>query len=70
MSTVDIRPFEDADAEAVARLSTTVQWPSLTDPDVVRRCARRPARRRTSPARTARWWAGPRRSGTGCSSPT
>ena len=36
MSTVDIRPFEDADAEGVARLATTVQWPSLTDPDVVR----------------------------------
>lgn len=37
MSTVDIRPFEDHDAAAIARLSTTVQWPSLTDPDVVRR---------------------------------
>jgi ribosomal protein S18 acetylase RimI-like enzyme len=42
MSTVDIRPFEDADAEAVARLSTTVQWPSLTDPDVVRRVCTAP----------------------------
>ncbi len=35
-STVDIRPFEDGDAEGVAWLSTIVQWPSLTDPDVVR----------------------------------
>lgn len=40
MGTIDVRPFESADAEAIARLSTTVQWPSLTDPDVVRRvCA-------------------------------
>jgi len=37
VSTVDIRPFEDGDAAGIARLSTTVQWPSLTDPDVVRR---------------------------------
>ena len=37
---MDIRPFEDRDADAIARLSTIVQWPSLTDPDVVRRvCA-------------------------------
>ena len=35
-STVDIRPFEDGDAEGVARLSTIVEWPSLTDPEVVR----------------------------------
>lgn len=37
MATVDIRPFEDRDAEAIARLSTIVQWPSLTDAEVVRR---------------------------------
>lgn len=42
MSTVDIRPFEDDDASAVAQLSTTVQWPSLTDPDVVRRVCTAP----------------------------
>ena len=42
MSTVDIRPFEDHDAPAVARLSTTVQWPSLTDADVVRRVCTAP----------------------------
>ena len=33
----DIRPFEPDDAEAVARLATIVQWPSLSDPGVVRR---------------------------------
>jgi ribosomal protein S18 acetylase RimI-like enzyme len=42
MSTVDIRPFEDHDAPAIARLSTTVQWPSLTDADVVRRVCTAP----------------------------
>ena len=42
MGAVDIRPFEDADAEGIARLSTTVQWPSLTDPDVVRRVCTAP----------------------------
>ena len=42
MSTVDIRPFEDDDAVGIARLSTTVQWPSLTDPDVVRRVCTAP----------------------------
>jgi ribosomal protein S18 acetylase RimI-like enzyme len=35
MGTVDIRPFEDVDAEPISRLSRTVQWPSLTDPAVV-----------------------------------
>lgn len=35
-STVDIRPFEDGDAEGIARLSTIVEWPSLKDPEVVR----------------------------------
>lgn len=42
MSTVDIRPFEDHDAPAIARLSTVVQWPSLTDADVVRRVCTAP----------------------------
>ncbi|MBS42192.1 MAG: hypothetical protein CMH83_03235 [Nocardioides sp.] len=32
---VDVRPYEDGDARAIAALSTTVQWPSLTDPGVV-----------------------------------
>lgn len=35
MTTVDIRPYEPGDAPDIARLSTTVQWPSLTDPAVV-----------------------------------
>ena len=35
MSTVDIRPFEEPDAATIARLSTTVQWPSLTNAEVV-----------------------------------
>ncbi|HET8959597.1 GNAT family N-acetyltransferase [Nocardioides sp.] len=35
MTTVDIRPFEEPDAATIARLSTTVQWPSLTDAAVV-----------------------------------
>ena len=45
MGTVDIRPFSDAadaDAVRIARLSTTVQWPSLTDPEVVRRVCTAP----------------------------
>jgi ribosomal protein S18 acetylase RimI-like enzyme len=37
MSSVEIVPFEDVHAPGVARLCTTVQWPSLTDPGVVRR---------------------------------
>jgi ribosomal protein S18 acetylase RimI-like enzyme len=37
MSSVDIVPFEDEHALGIARLATTVQWPSLSDPDVVRR---------------------------------
>ena len=37
MSVVDIVPFESGHADGIARLATTVQWPSLTDPDVVRR---------------------------------
>ena len=36
MSSVEIVPFEDAHADGIARLSTTVQWPSLTDADRVR----------------------------------
>jgi ribosomal protein S18 acetylase RimI-like enzyme len=35
MATVDIRPFEDPDAATIARLSTTVQWPSLTNAETV-----------------------------------
>ena len=34
---VDVRPFEPDDADGVARLAITVQWPSVSDPDVVRR---------------------------------
>ena len=36
MSPVDIVPFEDRHADGIARLSTTVQWPALTDPETVR----------------------------------
>src|SRR6187399_2425797 len=36
MTSVEIVPFEDAHADGIARLSTTVQWPSLTDVDRVR----------------------------------
>jgi ribosomal protein S18 acetylase RimI-like enzyme len=42
MTTVDVRPFEEADAADIARLSTVVQWPSLTDPEVVRRVCTAP----------------------------
>jgi ribosomal protein S18 acetylase RimI-like enzyme len=35
MATVDIRPYEPGDAADIARLATTVQWPSLTDASVV-----------------------------------
>ena len=42
MSTVDIRPYESGDAPAIARLSTTVQWPSLTDAAVVDRVCTAP----------------------------
>jgi ribosomal protein S18 acetylase RimI-like enzyme len=42
VNTVEIRPFEDHDARGIARLATTVQWPSLTDPDVVRRVCTAP----------------------------
>ncbi|GAA2139026.1 hypothetical protein GCM10009844_07500 [Nocardioides koreensis] len=42
MATVDIRPFERRDAAEIARLSTTVQWPSLTDPAVVERVCTAP----------------------------
>ena len=36
MSSVEIVPFEDRYAPGIARLSTTVQWPSLTEPATVR----------------------------------
>ncbi len=42
MGTVDLRPFEPADAEAIARLATVVQWPSLTDAEVVERLCTAP----------------------------
>ena len=42
MGTVDIRPFEDGDADGVARLATVVQWPVVGDPDVVRRMCTAP----------------------------
>jgi ribosomal protein S18 acetylase RimI-like enzyme len=42
MSSVEIVPFEDQHAPGIARLATTVQWPSLTDPDVVRRVCTAP----------------------------
>jgi ribosomal protein S18 acetylase RimI-like enzyme len=42
MATVDIRPFEDPDAATIARLSTTVQWPSLTNADVVMKVCNAP----------------------------
>ncbi len=42
MRTVEIRPFEDRDAQGIARLATAVQWPSLTDADVVRRVCTAP----------------------------
>lgn len=42
MATVDIRPFAPEDAVDIARLSTTVQWPSLTDASVVERVCTAP----------------------------
>src|SRR5690348_5458637 len=42
MTTVDVRPYAPRDADAIARLSTTVQWPSLTDPAVVQRVCTAP----------------------------
>lgn len=42
MPTVDIRPFEPADAGEVARLARTVRWPSLADPSVVERVCTAP----------------------------
>ncbi len=41
-TTVDVRPFEDGDAAGIARISTAVQWPSLADPEVVRRVCTAP----------------------------
>ena len=35
MSSVEIVPFEAEHASGIARLCTTVQWPSLSDPAVV-----------------------------------
>jgi ribosomal protein S18 acetylase RimI-like enzyme len=42
MSSVEIVPFEDQHAPGIARLATTVQWPSLSDPDVVRQVCTAP----------------------------
>jgi len=39
---VEIVPFEDRHASGIAALSTTVQWPSLTDPAVVRQVCTAP----------------------------
>jgi ribosomal protein S18 acetylase RimI-like enzyme len=40
--TVEIVPFEARHAPAIARLSTTVQWPSLADPETVQRVCTAP----------------------------
>ena len=42
MSSVEIVPFETGHATGIARLCTTVQWPSMTDPAVVRRVCTAP----------------------------
>ena len=42
MSSVEIVPFETDHAPGIARLCTTVQWPSMTDPAVVRRVCTAP----------------------------
>ncbi len=42
MSSVEIVPFEERHAAGIARLSTTVQWPSLSDPATVRRVCTAP----------------------------
>lgn len=42
MTSVQIVPFEDRHASGIARLCTTVQWPSLTDSEVVRRVCTAP----------------------------
>jgi ribosomal protein S18 acetylase RimI-like enzyme len=41
-ASVEIVPFEDRHAPGIAALSTTVQWPSLTDPTVVRQVCTAP----------------------------
>jgi ribosomal protein S18 acetylase RimI-like enzyme len=42
MASVEIVPFEDGHAEGIARLSTTVQWPSLTTAETVLRVCTAP----------------------------
>jgi len=42
MSSVEIVPFEPGHAAGITRLCTSVQWPSLTDPDVVLRICTAP----------------------------
>ncbi len=41
-ATVDVRPFEDADAAPVAGLASSVGWPSLAEPEVVARVSTAP----------------------------
>ena len=41
-SPTEIIPFEDRHAADIARLSTVIQWPSLTDAEVVRRICTAP----------------------------
>jgi ribosomal protein S18 acetylase RimI-like enzyme len=42
MASVEIVPFEDEHTAGIARLSTTVQWPSLTDRETVLRVCTAP----------------------------
>lgn len=42
MSAVEIVPFEEPHAAGISRLCTTVQWPSLSDADVVARVCTAP----------------------------
>jgi ribosomal protein S18 acetylase RimI-like enzyme len=42
MSSVEVVPFEAEHAAGIARLCTTVQWPSLSDPEVVVRVCTAP----------------------------
>jgi ribosomal protein S18 acetylase RimI-like enzyme len=42
MSSVEVVPFEAEHAVGIARLCTTVQWPSLSDPEVVARVCTAP----------------------------
>ena len=70
VSAVQIVPFEDGHADGIARLSTTVRWPSLTAADTVRAVCTAPGSSATSRWSTARSSAGRRPWGTGSSSHT